>query len=239
MYPEPHFPAEEHARATDEIRTYGFLPDPLLERIDTPVLGLNVAVHWPLPDAFRDAYESLRGALSGLDPGVHVYPFAKTHVTLVTLVSFKRHERPGADEAARLYARLPELRAALDAATADLGAFQIDVGAPVLVRTAAFLPILNPGGEIARIRSRIAALRDRVPELSDLRVPAAIHSTIARFRCAPARPATFIKAFHEAAQSVTFGVTRVDEILLTTETQPYMMAGAIEHRSRLAHRSNT
>jgi hypothetical protein len=228
MYPEPHFPAEELRRAREEIERLGFEADPWLERLDVPVLGLNVAVHWPLPAAFRDEYDRLRARLQKLRAEVHVYPFEQTHVTLATIVSFKRHERPDAQSQRALHGRLPELRRAVDHAAHALGAFEIDVGAPVLVRTAAFLPILNRTGEIAELRRAIAAVLegDR-----GLQIPRALHSTVLRFRTPPA--AAWAAAFDAVAAQTRFGPALVDEILITTETRPYMMAGEIVHRHQL------
>lgn len=205
-------------------------PDPLLERLDTPVLGLNVAFHWPLPEAFRGEYDRLRARLQALDPGVYVYPFEQTHVTVATIVSFKRHERPDSDEERRILSLVQPLASRLDAIAAGIDAFTIDVGAAVLVPSAAFLSITNPTGEVTMIRQR---LRSDAALEAELQIPRAIHSTILRFRRAPADPPSFASAFSEIAQSVRFGTARVDELLVTTETRPYMMAGRIVHQTHL------
>jgi hypothetical protein len=236
MYPEPYFPADEDRRSQDEIRRLGFTSDPLLDRLDTPVLGFNVAVHWPLPEAFAAEYEGLRADLAALDDGVYVYPLAQTHVTLATLVSFKRYENPTAEDRRRLRDLLPYLVGVLEHESAGLRPFVLEIGAPVLVRTAAFLPLLNPGGEVARLRGRLAErLRGGDAELAHAAFPRGIHSTILRFRRPPRAPERFQKDFIERAQRVRFGPTTIDTLLLTSETRPYMVSGAIEHRSALTH----
>jgi len=204
--------------------------DPLLERLDMPVLGLNVAFHWPLAEAFRGEYDRLRARLIGLDEGVYVYPFEQTHVTVATIISFKRHQRPDADERARILSIVPCLRDRLDEIAAGLTAFTVDVGAPVLVPGAAFLPITNATGEVAAIRQR---LRGEPALQAELQIPQAIHSTILRFRRPPSDPGRFAEHFANLATSVRFGTARVQAILITTETRPYMIAGQIVHQIHL------
>ena len=230
MYPEPFFPAEAHRQAREEIRGLGFAPDAWLDRLDVPVLGLNAALHWPLPAALREAYERLYAQLLRIAPGAYVYPHAQTHVTVATLVSFKRHERPPESTRDAIHARLPRLAQLLDDAARRLSAFEIDIGPPVLVRSAAFLPILNPSGEIAAVRRHLA---DALAGDADLQIPQALHSTILRFREPPADVDAFLAAFDDVAREARLGRTLVDEILITTETHPYMMAGRIVHRSHL------
>src|SRR5687767_364641 len=50
-----------------------FAADPWLEQLDRPVLGLNIAFHWPLPEPLRAGYDRLRARLLALDGGVYVY----------------------------------------------------------------------------------------------------------------------------------------------------------------------
>jgi hypothetical protein len=207
-----------------------FVIDSWVRRVDEAVLGLNLAFAWPLPASLRVAYEALAARLAALDPGVYVYPYATTHVTVATLVSFKDHADPGGAEEARILGLVPEIARRLEPAAARIGRFDIEVGAPVLVEEAAFLPIQNPGGEVAHVRARLGvALRD----LCTPRIPQAIHSTVLRFRRAPAEPARFRAAFDEVARMAPLGRARIEELLITTETRPYMAAGAIAHRFSL------
>jgi hypothetical protein len=204
-----------------------FEPDPWLDRLQEPVLGLNVAMEWPLPAAFRPAYERLRARLLALDDAVYVYPFDETHVTIATLVSFKRHP---ADETSRrrLLDRVPSVARALDAMT-DLHAFTIDVGAPVLVETAAFLPIANATGEVAEVRRRLKT----GGEWPKMQVPRAIHSTLLRFHRPPRDPRLFQERFDEIAADTGFGRSTVSRLLVTLETRPYMTEGETLHSTRL------
>jgi hypothetical protein len=234
MYPEPFFPAAEAAAMQDEIRRRGFAADPLLTEADAPVFGLNVAFAWPLPAEFRAAYDEMYGRLAALDPGVYVYPHAQTHVTVATVVSFKEHSQPTPAETARLRDLVPAIARSLERACDRVAPFAIEIGAPVLVRTAAFLPILNRGGEVRRLRQvLIDELRGVEPTLATLKLPNAVHSTVLRFRQPPAEPNTFVERFRDIARGVTFGKATVDELLVTTETKPYMRDGEIVHRQSL------
>jgi hypothetical protein len=212
-----------------------FEADPLLDGLDTPVLGLNVAFHWPLPAAFRAGYDRLRGLLLALDPGVYVYPFEQTHVTVATIVSFKRHERPDSVEQDRILSIVPRLANVLDDACATLPPFEIDVGAPVLVPAAAFLPITNPTGEVAAVRRHLSA----AGAFPELQIPRAIHATMLRFRRPPRDAGRFARHFEDTARAVRFGKARVHSVLVTTETRRYMMAGRIVHQVPLKLPSST
>jgi hypothetical protein len=234
VYPEPYLSRAEHEAVQKEIRRDGFTADPLLAHLDAPFLGLNVAFGWPLPAAFRAAYEVLQARLAALDPAAYLYPYAETHVTVATVVNFKQHPDPSPEERRRLREVIPTVAIALDRACAGIAPFPIDVGPPVLVRPAAFLPILNPGAEVRRIREALAAaLRGAGPALAELRLPTAVHSTVLRFHRPPPDPAAFTARFLEIAQDVHFGPATVEELLVTTETKAYMLEGEIVARTRL------
>jgi hypothetical protein len=232
VYFQPYFSADEHRQAQEEIDRSGFRDDPLLERLDEPVMGLNVAFAWPLPAAFRAEYERLYRELRTLGDALYVYPYERTHVTVATLVSFRRFPDPTAEQDAAVRALVPTVARVLGDAVRDRRAFTVDVGPPVLVRAAAFLPILNPGAEVRRIRE---ALREGLAghDLLDLGIPGAVHSTIVRFRRAPKDTRVFRSAFEDIAKTVRLGPTVVDELIITTETRPYMAAGTIAHRIAL------
>jgi hypothetical protein len=234
VYPEPFFPAQEFDTTQAEIREQGFAADPLLAALEAPVFGLNVAFGWPLPAAVRAAYEAVYARLAALDPAAYVYPHAQTHVTVATLVNFKQHPNPTGTETRYLLGLVPAIARALHHACAGLAPFAIEIGPPVLVRAAAFLPILNPGGEVRRIRQVLAEeLRGVDPELSPLKLPNAVHSTVMRFRRPPSDPDAFVAGFLEIARGVRFGAATIDELLVTTETKPYMRGGKIVARTSL------
>jgi hypothetical protein len=175
--------------------------------------------------------------LASLDPGVWVYPFERSHITIATLVSFLRHVEPDEEERARVLALVPAAAAALDEAARELPPFTIEIGPPVLAPRAAFLPIRNSTGEIARVRENLRrALRESATELASFKIPQAIHSTVMRFARVPENRSGFCSAFREVAETTSFGPAPVSELLLTTETRPYMMAGAIAHRAALLSR---
>jgi hypothetical protein len=177
----------------------------------------------------------MRAAIEALDPGVYVYPFTQTHVTLATLVSFKEHLSPSPAEGERIRGLAAPVASVLDRVRPP--DFEIDFGSPVLVRAAAFLPARNPTGEIRAVRRGLEdALRGAESELGSLRLPQAVHATILRFRTPPRNPEAFRDAFEAVAAAARFGTVRVPEILITTETRPYMRSGEIVHRTRLSPR---
>jgi hypothetical protein len=63
-----------------------------------------------------------------------------------------------------------------------------------------------------------------------MNVPKIIHATIMRLVEAPLAPDQFLARFEAAAGSVVLGSARIDAVLLTVETQPYMREGKVLHR---------
>jgi hypothetical protein len=177
---------------------------------------------------------------------VYVYPLWETHITILTFVNFGLHRRPDATQLGELKACINpilELIRPLFAAR-EIGPFRLEFRPPVLTRKAAILPISNPSGQIAQIRQRAGQLLDGNKDLRDqlsrrgLNVPGIIHSTILRFKKAPRDPRQFTAGFdHAAAAAMPFAI-EVNEILLTTETKPYMRSGEILHRFALAGSSH-
>jgi hypothetical protein len=64
-------------------------------------------------------------------------------------------------------------------------------------------------------------------------VPGIIHSTVMRFRQPPPDLEKFLSAFDALAAETDFPPIQVGEILLTSETKPYMRAGEILRRFKL------
>jgi len=226
---------DERAALRQEIAAHGLEADPfVVDGPRVPTWGLNLAVGWPLP-VDRGAYGALAGGLAALDPGLYVYPHAQTHVTVLTLVSFKEHVSPSAAEIAGLAALIPLVNAVVDPIARAFGPIALEIGAPVLARRAAFFPIADPAGALARLRQQVlSALRACSRRFDRCQPPRAVHSTVARFRAAPA-PA-FERRFDEWARDRALGSVRVDALLMTTETLPYMRAGEIVAKWPLAGR---
>jgi hypothetical protein len=212
-----------------------FQRDPLVaEHADRDYLGVNIAVAWPLPPELEPAYRSFERAASALDPGLYVYPHATTHVTVLTAINFKQHPDPDAALARDVDCAARELADFLVASTRDISPFKLEVGAPVLTSAAAFLPIKNDTGEIARVRERaLAFCRTESGLLANASVPRAIHSTILRFRDPPRDAAAFERAFDSIARSLHFGTMTIDRLLVTLETKPYMRDGRVAHEVRI------
>jgi hypothetical protein len=209
---------------------HGLERDPLVgEHADRPYAGLNLAVAWPLSQDIEPAYLEFETCTRALDEGVYVYPFATTHVTVLTAVNFKLHPDPSPEFLRRLEAAAAALGDFVRDATSDMAPFALDIGPPVLARAAAFLPIRNPTGEIDRIReSALAFCRSAGGILAGASAPTTIHSTILRFRDTPRDAIAFARAFAEVAHSFPPGRMLVDRLLVTYETKPYMRAGSIE-----------
>jgi hypothetical protein len=217
---------QERAALRREIAAHGLEADPFV--VDgpwVPTWGLNLAVGWPLP-VDRPAYRALAGGLAALDPALYVYPHPQTHVTVLTLVSFKDHVDPSAPQIAALEALIPAVDAAVAPIARALGPIELEIGAPVLARRAVFLPIADPAGALARFRQQVLpALRACSPAFDRGQPPRAVHSTLARFRAVPGPG--FERRFDDWALGRALGPMRVDAMLMTTETRPYMRAGEI------------
>jgi hypothetical protein len=226
--------------ARREILAHGIVVDALLgEEPDRPVFGFNLACAYPFPAAVARHYHPIAERLAALDPGVYVYPAWETHVTIVTFVSFYLHERLEPERLAPLQSLINPVRELIRPLLKG-PVFKLVLGPPVLTRKAAILPILDATGAIARIRQtvRTALAADKTlhAELvrGGLNVPEIIHSTIMRFKSEPRHLAKFLADFDEAAAAAEPFTVAIDELLLTTETKPYMRAGDVIHRFPLS-----
>jgi hypothetical protein len=223
-----------------EVMERGFERDPLVgENADRPYAGLNLAVAWPLPRAIEPAYLDFERRTRAIDEGIYVYPFATTHVTVLTAVNFKLYPDPTPDFLQPLEAAAAALGDFVREATTDMAPFALDIGSPVLARVAAFLPIRNPTGEIDRLRERaLAFCREAGGILADASAPTTIHSTILRFRDLPRDPAAFARAFTEVANTFHPCRVLVDRVLVTFEMKPYMRAGSVASSIALPNADN-
>jgi hypothetical protein len=217
---------EERSTLRQEIAAGGFEIDPFV--VSGPWVrtwGLNLAVGWPLP-VDRAAYQELAEGAAALDPGLFVYPQAQTHITVLTLVSFKEHVEPSAEETRALTALVPPAIEAVTPIVRGFAPLALELGAPVLSRRAAFLPIADPAGALAQLRQAVLpALRACSPVFQRCQPPRAVHATLARFRAAP-DPA-FPGRFDQWARDRALGPLEVPALLMTTETRPYMREGAV------------
>jgi len=194
----------------------GFVTDPNCKRLDEATYGLNLTVCWPLP--FKEMYEKIAKDLS--EDCVYVYPYEFTHVTIMTLVNFNKHFNSTEQEITELGLAIPSVIEAVNKVVKDMNPFTLDFGKPVLTNNAGIIPILNKTGEIKRIRGVEL-------DLPEMNIPGIIHSTFVRFMETPEKQA-FIEKFNNAVQA--FGETTVSELLLTSETKPYMRSGEVLHR---------
>lgn len=64
----------------------------------------------------------------------------------------------------------------------------------------------------------------------DVKCPGIIHSTFLRFRRNPDDIKNFIEMFESIAKKFKICETIIDEILLTSETMPYMTGGETLHQ---------
>jgi hypothetical protein len=224
---EPYFDPTELSKLQAQIAESGFEADPLLGPLGKrPFAGLNITMAWPFPNELRRAYEKLTDELSALDPGLDLYPFERSHVTVVTAVSFKEHAHPSTETVKEVADAAALLGDFLFDATRDMGPFAIDVGPPVLARAAAFLPMKNPGGEVARLRDRtLAFCRSTGGILARAVAPRIVHSTLLRFRRVPTDAHAFAAGFERVVRGVWLGQIRIDELAVTLEPKPYMREG--------------
>lgn len=230
----------------EEIRRDGLAADKFLgSDPDVPTFGMNLACAWPFPDAWREGYEGLARKLSALGPEVYVYPFPCTHITLVTLINFARRVQPTVENITALTEKIPGITAALSPLFTEhspdrIKSFKLQPQAPLLARGAGFLPMLNPDGEVARLRRRVVELlQANAPLHRELmecgfNVPGIIHSTVLRFVRPPADLDQLLARFDGIAAETKFPPLQVREIVLTSETKPYMRSGKILRRFRLS-----
>jgi hypothetical protein len=226
----------------NDIEQQGVISDPwLAENPDSPVFGLNLACAYPFSGEVEQAYSALATKLADLDPAVYLYPAWETHVTIMTFINFNLHQRPSPARLAEFHAVAEQLIQSLNLffARAEIKPFQLEFQPPVLTRKAAIFPIVNPTGEIARIRQHVGELLQQNETLRQslaglgLNVPGIIHSTFLRFRRAPENLRRFLDGFQTIASTTHLGSLAINELFLTAETKPYMRQGAILHRFSL------
>lgn len=250
MSDENPFSPAKLAAMREEIRRDGLVADKFLgSDPDVSTFGLNLACAWPFPDAWREGYEQMTRKLNALGPEIYVYPFPCTHITLVTLVNFARHIRPAAELTEALNGKIREITATLSPLFSEksperIQPFVLQPQSLVLACGAGFLPMLNPDGEVARLRQRVVELLLTDEQLhrelteAGFNVPGIIHSTVLRFVRLPADLEGFLIRFDELAAGTKFPPLEVNEIVLTSETKPYMRGGEVLRPFELSGQPN-
>ncbi|HRY82624.1 MAG TPA: hypothetical protein P5232_02905 [Candidatus Moranbacteria bacterium] len=198
---------------------------------DLPTYGLNIAFAWPLPENLRKAYEKLYKELSYFGDNVYVYPYEKTHTTVMTLVNFKNHQNPSNEEIQKIKKIIPAIISIVSEVLLRerIKPFKINIGSPILSKRAAYLPISNPTGEIFLLRKKVAQILEKKLSLKVEYNKDFIHSTIMRFYKIPSDTKKFINKFESIAKDNQIGSATINELLLTSETMPYMRNGEKIH----------
>jgi hypothetical protein len=226
-------------------------PDPWFKEdpdLNLTVSGLNIACGWPLPKAVQKNYERLYSRLEKIHPDcTYIYPYCQTHITIATLVSFKDYKRPSSEDKAAISSLIPYFERALFSIMNEpkngFKPFRIIPTGLTLTPEAAYIKFDNASGEIERLRAElrkeIKLLTNKdsplVSLLSGFRTPGIIHSTPLRIKkpIGIADQEDFIRSFCEATSGIDLGIVEIDEILLTSETKPYMRDGQVLSRYSL------
>jgi hypothetical protein len=219
----------DRAALRDEIAKVGFRGDPLVgEHVDRRHYGFNIAVAWPWPAHLEKGYCEFERRVAALHDGLYVYSFPTTHVTVLTAVNFKSYPDPLQTQVRDIDRAADDLGRFLARNCGDLRAFSLETARPALASAAAFVPMSNPTGEVAKIRERaLAFCRAEGGVLAHASAPSSIHSTVLRFREPPADAMAFAAAFDEIASELDLGTIAIDRLLVTLETKPYMREGRI------------
>jgi len=225
-----------------EIAAIKFRSDDNLKE-DAEVLGLNISCAWPLPANLKSRYNQLYQDLLYLDgkyERFYIYPYEQTHITIATLVNFKQHRKPDKAEVKEIMTLAPDIDRDInlllfgDAAN-RVKPFAIEFGPLILSRDAGYVLIKNPGGEIAQFRYKLKNLLEKKYLHRDSKfrklvrkfsIPNITHSTIVRFKNNFVGGQEFAGRFISLRDINRLGKAKIDEFLLTYETQPYMGKGS-------------
>lgn len=213
----------------DDIRKNGFVTDELLIRdAGRSAYGVNLTCAWPLPPETKAAYQVLARDLSTLSE-LYVYPYEQTHVTILTIVNFKKN---CSGQAARLReATLDRIEVITrDILRTAVGDIELSFAAPVLTREVVFLPVFDSSGIILQIRRRIYEALHAESDRYHLDRPITIHSTIARFERSPKDAEEFINRFKRISEAFPGCSGKFSEILVTEELWPYMRDARVARR---------
>jgi hypothetical protein len=206
------------------IQEFGFIKDELVgKEIDKQVYGVNITCAWPLPVEIKETYEILCDKLKELE-GVYIYPYSQTHITILTIINFKKRlDQPkqvlNRDTIKVLTSKIKEVL--------KQKPIQISIGSPILAREAASLPVYNPTREIDNMRKQAAGILRVNDIVYDLEIPDSIHSTILRFKEAPSDRTEFLRRFKQITKGCVFREGKINNICITEEIKPYMKEARI------------
>jgi hypothetical protein len=173
----------------------------------------------------RTLYSGFAAKLAGLESALYVYPFAQTHITVLTAVDFRHEFNPTPERVGIIDQAARRLAECIRSCCKEIAPFQIVIGPPVLSPRAAFLTIANPGGEIERLRQHAREFCIKSgPPLDQVQVPSIIHSTILRFRQVPRVP-RFLDGFRKLVDEWTSQRGTVRSVLIARELRPYLSSG--------------
>ncbi|MEW6089091.1 MAG: hypothetical protein AB1498_12395 [bacterium] len=151
----------------------------------------------------------------------------------MTLVNFKNYEYPSDKKVYQFKKIVPQIISEVIPILHEVRPFKIYVGKPKLFKNAAILEILNESGEIKKIRDDAYKILNQELSIELAPLPKRIHCTILRFKNCPDNIQTFTKKFQSLTDNFYLGESIIDEILLTAEKKPYMIAGEILYRFSL------
>jgi len=250
MHAFSHDETYPFSQTEQEIAEIHFKTDDILKddpKTQMPVCGLNLTCAWHLPSHLKENYNILKKGLEGLDKRkgrFYIYPFEQTHITIATLINFKKHKEPSADDEKEIMGMVPKIIKKLksfifDEAANEIKPFTMELGPLELSPKAGIILIKNPDGEIARLRSRLKTLinnktsfgdsyiQDRIK--AEFNCPNIIHSTILRFNRDFSGGPDFAKKFVCIRPMSQLGQATIYAISLTAETNPYMHQGTVCH----------
>lgn len=207
------------------------LDDLIITNKDISVFGLNLAIGWPLPNEIKNQYDKMIKNFETFKSHIYFYPYDQTHITLLTLINFKDNINPTPDTIKEIM----QIKNSIDKLVSIIikkirksliQPFKIEIGRPILSNNAVIMPIKNESNEIETLRNILANEIKEKQNIIALK-PSIIHSTIGRFIKKINNSEDFKKDFYKISRKQNIGIATINEILLTSETKPYMREGKI------------
>lgn len=239
MYTEKYISNEIIESFEKSIKEKGFIGDVFLSSDpDVTCLGLNVTIEWPFPETLRKKYRDFISRFEKYNKHIYFYPFENTHITLVTILNFKNHLQVSNEDRIIIdKIKITIVKSFFNLSSFlkgnGIGAFEIELGPPVLSSAAGIFPIINRTNEISIIRRKVNEILEslQIPLIAcEVNTPPIIHSTFLRYNESINDFSDFQGEFEENAVLFEPEKILVKKILLTLETKPYMRDGKILHR---------